>query len=298
MKHVAKGVLSSLSLAWLAVHCTFAVAQAQTTFEFQNPNVHVDYIQPRKPEDPQSSSYKKEMDAYERYMKIYERLKKRQVLEQFSQFMVPLKLPQVLRVTAGPCGTSNAFYRGDFWVIIMCYELLDDIEAVAPIEATPDGITRAEAIVGGFVGVLLHEAGHAVSDILDLPVLGREEDSADDISAFIMVQFGEQVARTAIKGTFYLWMKSAEMSDGVYWDVHSVPAQRYANYLCIAHGRNPVVFKDLADKWLSPERAANCPREYQRVLNAFNKTIRPHVDEAVMQKMRQLPVFRPGDGEW
>jgi hypothetical protein len=298
MKCVAKSMVLIWSLASFALLGTSAVVQAQSSFELQNPNVRVDYIEPRKPNDPQSATYQKDMEAYGRYTKIYERMKRRQVLEQFSQFMAPLKLPKVLRVVAGPCGQVNAFYNGDFWVIIMCYEIIDVIETIAPREPTPEGITRADAIVGGFVGVLLHEAGHAVSDILQLPVLGREEDSADDISAFIMVQFGEEVARAAIKGTFYLWLKSAEGTDGIYWDVHSTPSQRYVNYLCIAYGRDPAVFKDLADKWLSPERAANCGREYQRALNAFNKTIRPHVDEAVMQKMRQLPVFRPGDGEW
>jgi len=113
-----------------------------------------------------------------------------------------------------------------------------------------------------------------------------------------MLQFGEEVARTAIKGVFYDYLKGSELSGGVYWDVHSSPAQRYSNYLCMAYGRYPELFKELADQWLSPDRAPNCAREYQRVLNAFNKTIRPHVDEALMQKVRQLPVFRPGDGEW
>jgi hypothetical protein len=294
-KHIAKTILTGLSLAWLAGSCLSA--QAQTSYELQNPNVHVDYIEPRPPEDPLSPTYAKDKAAYERYMKIYERVKSRQVIEQFSQVLAPLKLPKVLRVGIQPCGTVNAFYSPTFYRVMMCYELIDVIELIAPKTTSPEGITRAEAIIGGFVGVLLHEGGHAVSDLLKLPVLGREEDSADDISAFMMLQFGDEVARTAIKGTFYLWLKLSE-GGGIYWDVHSTPAQRYANYLCMAYGRNPEVFKDLADEWLSPERAPNCQREYQQALNAFNKTIRPHVDEAMMQKVRQIPVFKPGDGEW
>jgi hypothetical protein len=267
-------------------------------FELQNPNVRVDYIEPQRPTDPQSDTYQREMAAYERYMRIYERMKRRQVLEQFSQFLAPLKLPRILRVATVQCGIGEAFYMARISAIGFCYELIDAIESEAPIERSAEGITRAEAILGGFVGVLLHEGGHAVSDIFQLPVLGREEDTADEISAFIMLQFGEQVSRTAIKGTFHLWLRVSELSQGAYFGVHSTPAQRYANYLCIAYGRDPQIFKDLADQWLSPERAKNCPREYQRALNAFNKTIRPHVDEALMQKVRALPVFRPGDGEW
>src|SRR5262245_39998463 len=298
MKNIPKTVALALSLASLAVCGTSAIAQTPPSFELQNPNVRVDYVEPRKPYDPQSPTYQRDMAAYQRYMTIYERMKRRQVLEQFSQVLAPLKLPRTLRVSAEPCGVINAFYNGRQWKVSMCYELIDAFYRMAPKETSPEGITRAEAIVGGFVSVLLHEGGHAVSDIFSLPVLGREEDSADDISAFIMLQFGEQVARTAIKGTVYTWLKLSEAGESAYWDTHSTAAQRYANYLCIAYGRDPAVFKDLADQWLSPERAPTCAREYQRTLNAFNKTIRPHVDEAMMQKIRALPVFRPGDGEW
>jgi hypothetical protein len=298
MKRIAKTLLTGLSLAWLAGSCTSNPAQAQIPSELQNPNVRVDYVEPRPPEDPLSATYAKDKAAYERYMKIYERMRNRQVLEQFGQFLAPLKLPRILRVSVEPCGTVNAFYDGDHWRIIMCYEIIDTIELMAPKTTSPEGITRAEAIIGGFVGILLHEGGHAVSDLFRLPVLGREEDSADDISAFIMLQFGEEVARTAIKGTVYIWLKLSEGGGGIYWDTHSTSAQRYANYLCMAYGRDPQVFKELADQWLSPERAPNCAHEYQQTLNAFNKTIRPHVDEALMQKIRQAPMFRPGDGEW
>ena len=79
----------------------------------------------------------------------------------------------------------------------------------APQKVSPEGFTRQEAIVGGFVGVTLHEAGHAVNDLLNLPVLGREEDAADQIAGFIMLQFGKEVARTAIKGTAYSWLTFA-----------------------------------------------------------------------------------------
>jgi hypothetical protein len=298
MKFVAKTVLSGLSLAWLAVQAASTVAEAQTSFELQNPNVLIDYIEPRKPDDPQSATYGRDLASYERHMKIYERMKRRQVLEQFSQFLAPLKLPRILRVSIERCGISNAFYNGQRWSIVICYEIIDGFEAQAPKTMSPEGITRAEAILGAIVDTLLHEGGHAVSDMLRLPVLGREEDAADEIAGFIMVQFGEEVARTAIKGVFYDYLKGAERNGGIYWDTHSTPAQRYANYLCMAYGRYPDLFKELAERWLSPQRAENCPHEYQRALNAFNKTIRRHVDEDLMERVRKLPVFRPGDGEW
>ena len=134
-----------------------------------------------------------------------ERLKSRRVLEEFSQFLAPLKLPITLRLRTQQCGEVNAFYDPANSSIILCYEYVADIEDRAPRATTPEGITREEVIIGQIVGTLLHEGGHAVSNLLRLPVLGREEDTADQIAAFVMLQFGRDVARTLIKGETYGW---------------------------------------------------------------------------------------------
>ena len=50
------------------------------------------------------------------------------------------------------------------------------------------------------VGVALHEIGHAIRRNLDIPRLGREEYTADQMAGFIMRQFGSKVAIPASKG--------------------------------------------------------------------------------------------------
>ena len=37
------------------------------------------------------------------------------------------------------------------------------------------------------------------STFCNIPVFGREEDAADQLSAFLMLQFGKDVARTTIR---------------------------------------------------------------------------------------------------
>ena len=51
--------------------------------------------------------------------------------------------------------------------------------------------------------MFLHETGHAVFDILKVPVFGREEDAADLFSAYIMLQFGKEDAHRLILGSAY-----------------------------------------------------------------------------------------------
>ena len=167
------------SIAMLATLAAWPVpSMAQNLPLPTNPNIMIDYIEPRWPDDPQDKNYAKAMAAYQREVKIYQRLKKRQVLEELSAFLSPLKLPRTLRVRTKSCGVVNAFYEPPEWTVNMCYEWIDSTEQMAP-QATSEGFTRQEVVVGGFVGVILHELGHAVSDMYQLPVLGREEDSAD-----------------------------------------------------------------------------------------------------------------------
>jgi hypothetical protein len=263
-----------------------------------NPNIVVDYIEPRPPIDPQDKDYAKDMASYQRQMKIYQRIKQRQVLEELSAFLSPLKLPRTLRVHTKPCGVVNAFYDPSEWTVNICYEWIDASEQMAPQATSPEGFTRQEVIVGSFVGVVLHEMGHAVNDMYQIPVLGREEDTADQVAGFVMQQFGKDVARTAIKGMAYVWLTFARQSNPAYWDVHSTPGQRFYNFLCIGYGGDPATFKDQVDKWLSKDRVESCPHEYQQVKNAFVKTILPHVDQELMKKVQAAKWLRPDDGTW
>jgi hypothetical protein len=176
--------------------------------------------------------------------------------------------------------------------------LIDAVETMAPQTTSPEGFTRQEVIDGGFIGIALHETGHAVNDLFSVPVLGREEDTADQIAGFVMMQFGKDVARTAIKGTDYVWLNFARMGSAIYWDVHSTPGQRFQNFLCIGYGGDPDTFKDLADKWLPKDRIGNCQHEYLQVKNAFVKTILPHVDQELMKKVQATKWLRPDDGTW
>ena len=284
---------SLVTAAW----STAALAQAQPAPP-RNPNIIVDYIEPRPPIDPQDKDYNKGMANYQRYMKIHTRLKERQVFEQLSTFLAPLKLPKLLRVRTTTCGVVNAFYNPDEYTVTMCLEIIDAIETMAPQTTSPDGFTRQEVIAGAFVSVLIHELGHAVNDLFQIPVLGREEDTADQIAGFMMLQFGKDVARTAVKGMAYVWLTFSRAGNSPYWDVHSTPGQRFYNFLCIGYGGDPETFKDQVAQWLTPERVASCPHEYQQVRNAFIKTILPSIDQDMMKKVQAQKWLRPDDGSW
>ena len=51
--------------------------------------------------------------------------------------------------------------------------------------------------------MFLHETGHAVFNMLQIPVLGREEDAADQFAAYLMLRLGKDEARRMILGSAY-----------------------------------------------------------------------------------------------
>ncbi len=274
--------LALMSPAMLAAP---AAAQAPSVPELRNSRLTTDYVEPRSDE----------------FQDLHQRLKKRQVLEELAMFLSPLKLPVTLRLTFAECGMVNADYDPLGLRIRICYEWVDFMEKRAPRTASPalGVISRADAIVGSTVSVILHEIGHALFDILKIPVLGKEEDGADQLAGFIMLQFGKDVARTTINGTAFTWATLASGNrQPDFSDVHSTAEQRIYNYTCIAYGGDPETFKDYIEKGLLPKaRAQNCKKEYEQVKLAFTKTILPYVDLDMMKKVQSLRWLRPTDGK-
>jgi hypothetical protein len=216
---------------------------------------------------------------------LYERLKERRALEKLQEIFSPFRLPVDLTLrTIGCDGVSNAWYgRADHQVSV-CYEYLAEILRGLPKETTPDGITPVDAMMGQFFYVFAHEMGHAMFDILAVPIFGNAEDAADHFSVYIMLQFGKDQSRGLITGAAYSYKKyvmdSKETAPlDAFSDVHAAPAQRFYNLLCLAYGAEPKLFGDFVQKGYLPEgRARGCKGEYDQVAFAFRDLIVPHLD--------------------
>ncbi len=215
---------------------------------------------------------------------VYELLKENRVLEKLQELLMPLRLPARLVLRTDDCdGESNAWYEDQ--LVTVCYEYIEDLIRNAPQETTERGISRQDAIIGPTIEVFLHEAGHAVFDMLRVPIFGREEDAADQFAAYALLQLGHEDTPGIIGGIAYMYAREVgqqnpQLDD--FADVHGVPAQRLFNLLCMAYGADPKLFADLVDKGDMPrERAETCEEEYQQIAYAFEKLIVPHTDETL-----------------
>ncbi len=216
-------------------------------------------------------------------------LKEHRALEKLQQLLTPFRLPRTLTVRMKGCdGESNAWYVDD--AVTVCYEYMDEIWSNAPKSTTSAGVAPIDAVLGPLYDVILHETAHALFDILKVPVFGKEEDAADQVAAYLMLQFGEGEARRLILGTAYAYNSDfqtpAPVASTDFSDEHGTPIQRFYNLLCIAYGANADLFADTVQKGYLPKaRAEGCEDEYQQVVFAFEKLIGPHVDQTAVKKV-------------
>lgn len=228
---------------------------------------------------------------------IYDWLRGHRVLEQLRVMLSPLRLPGRLLIEVKGCdGEVNAFYESRR--ISVCFEYFEPIRANAPKVSTPGGLTPGNALVGPTIEVFLHEVGHAVFDMLQVPILGREEDAADYFAAYILLRFSPKDARRLIQGVaFSLATEVREALQSMpelkkLGDEHGLPAQRYFNLLCIAYGSDPATFGGAIERGgLPKDRAENCVDEFKTLDRAFRKLIRPYIDQRLLRSVRKKVRF-------
>jgi len=213
---------------------------------------------------------------------LYEELKKARVLEKFRVYLSYIRLPRVLRLKLAGCdGVDNAWYDPEDRSITVCYEYLQRVREIAPKAPTPDGVTPENAFLGPLLEVYLHEIGHALFHQLRIPILGREEDAADQVAAVVLLHFDKQATRDVVIGVAWMYAydaKRAKLEQGAFANVHGLDAQRFYNLLCLAYGAEPDLFRELQKKYLPESRAEGCEDEYAQVAYAMRTLMGPYVD--------------------
>lgn len=195
------------------------------------------------------------------------------------------RIPRDVEVTLRECGEANAYYESDSRRISLCYELVAYYADIFFIDAETeeDQEIAGEAVAGATLFTLFHELGHALIDLWDLPITGREEDAVDQLATIILLEGGEDGQSAALSGAEAFWGEeeddeSAEGEEESFWDEHSLGEQRYYNIVCWSYGSNPEGLSDLIeDEWLPQERADQCPDEFARMSKAWDTLLSPYV---------------------
>ncbi|MBI2146218.1 DUF4344 domain-containing metallopeptidase [Candidatus Woesearchaeota archaeon] len=186
-------------------------------------------------------------------------------------------LPQDISIVLAECGEANAFYDPEQSQIQMCYELLDQLSETFNLEELSDDEYK-KAIIDTWIFIFYHEVGHALVNVLDLPITGREEDSVDAFATFILTL--DNYSDAALNGAvfFLLDAQNTDLEDLPFWEEHSLGDQRFYNIICWVYGNNPQEHSSLVEDGTLPEsRAERCPAEYQQISTSWDRTTGPYV---------------------
>lgn len=127
--------------------------------------------------------------------------------------------------------------------------------------------------------VLYHEVAHLLVDQLGLPVLGKEEDAADNMATYMLLQQHNQAADDVLVDAAYGWLLSAnERGDAYqssdYYDMHSLDHQRAYQIVCLMVGNDPEGFRPVADSYgIDTDRQGLCADDYATMERSMNAVI-------------------------
>jgi hypothetical protein len=194
-----------------------------------------------------------------------------------------LKLPYDIPLVGSECGVANDFWSSSDKKMTLCYEDVDNSLTIFSDANNPDpeGAARRNAI-----GAFYHELGHMAIDIYDLPATGREEDVADQMAAFALLQrnangnFNPEFVQAA-KDTAEAYLIASKEDDpaskDLLADVHTLDQARMYNFDCWIYGADPAGNADMvSDDMLPQGRADGCEDEYNLLVRAWSTLLGPH----------------------
>ena len=208
-----------------------------------------------------------------------------QLLEDLAQHVEDtLVLPSDMGAVGKQCDQANDFYDPGVNEIQLCYESIQHSEQNFAGSGNPDPIIAA---VDAETSGSYHELGHATLLIYQLAFTGREEDVADQLSAFMLLTPGAdgkpypngvRIATDTAQDWKLSAKENGDANDLPFWDGHSMDITRMYNWECWIYGSDPVANSSIVTSGDLPEdRAGNCEDEFQNMATGWQQLLGPHL---------------------
>ncbi|WP_392340598.1 DUF4344 domain-containing metallopeptidase [Moritella marina] len=194
--------------------------------------------------------------------------------------------PQPLTITFG--GDDGPLYDPATNDILIPYTFLDEVEQrfKAAHDARDDNAKTApvaldQTVMDVVIHTLFHELAHALIANHELPIVGKEEDAADNLAVVLAIEYFENGAEIAISAAKLFYLEDNEITEfeeADFWDEHSLDLQRYYATLCHVYGSDDVNYAYLLeDTGFSAERGEFCISEYDTIANNWLTLLAPYM---------------------
>jgi hypothetical protein len=225
--------------------------------------------------------------VHEEFRKIFQT---NRVFEEVAEGLnKTIRLPTAVDINTVDCNTINAFYDPNTKRIIVCYELVTYFVGVFKPVAKTDA-ELGTAVLGALIFSFFHESGHGLIHLLDLPAVGREEDSVDQLATLILIAAGDEGVAMALSGAHWFQLQSKSTNKTPFWDEHAFDGQRFYNIMCLIYGSNPSKYGSFVTEGVLPkDRAVRCPEEYVKINKAWEKLLQPHLTNGAALNVNYKP---------
>ncbi|MEV0251482.1 DUF4344 domain-containing metallopeptidase [Nocardia sp. NPDC050712] len=192
-------------------------------------------------------------------------------------------LPQDVPIVGRQCDEANAYWDPQAGQIQFCYEMLDHIDEFAAAHSGGSEAERTRLFTAVSSMIFYHETGHMAISLYSLPATGREEDSADQLATLVLLSTPDHSGGADAVAAAEFWRSSAgdpaDLDSRRFGDSHSLDEVRGFNLLCWVYGSDPSAYPAIVAPAgpLPSERASGCPLEYQKMKEAWNTLLAPHV---------------------
>jgi hypothetical protein len=184
-----------------------------------------------------------------------------------------LKIPLDITLATAHCDEPNASYQPEPRRVTLCYELFSNLSE--RFKSTAGG---EYVVPGTIVFALMHETGHALVDVLALPVTGHEEDAVDQLATVLLLEqgpIGDSLAFGAV-GWFATSARAGHLDSMALADDHGLDLQRVYNLICWIYGRDPPRYPQIVSGgWLPEHRRQGCVGEYTRLSRSWRRLLAP-----------------------
>ncbi|MGB0411930.1 MAG: DUF4344 domain-containing metallopeptidase [Pikeienuella sp.] len=161
----------------------------------------------------------------------------------------------------------------------------------------------SEFVIGNAYHILLHEIGHLLIDQLTLPVLGQEEDAADNFATLTLIDWDSDDADQALADTAFGWLvrhdENRSFVEGDFFAEHDLDAQRAYRIVCHLVGTDADTYADLALNLgveVGEAELDKCDYAFALSAESWRRVLQPY-SPALGEKNVTTVRYEEGDGE-
>lgn len=140
-------------------------------------------------------------------------------------------------------------------------------------------------VINNSLFTIYHEVGHLLVDKQGWPVLGREEDVADNFATYILLTQRRRAIELALKDAALGWKLEGESGGqraaGDFYDEHSLDLQRAYQIVCMMVGKDRRTFALTASEWgIDRRRQSGCKDDYEQIAGTLETLISQNRDKS------------------